>query len=97
MIRRSIVTCLLVSSFATASLYAQEKKDHPRRDPEELFKKLDTDADGKISKEEADKSEHKMIKEHFAEIDANSDGYISKDELKAFKPKGRPGGGPKRD
>ena len=90
MIKKSIITCMLVSSFATVSLYAQEKKDHPKRDPEALFKKLDTDGDGKISKDEADKSQHKMIKEHFSEIDTNSDGFISKEEFKAFKPKGGP-------
>ena len=69
---------------------AQEKKDPPKRDREGFFKKLDTDGDGKISKDEADKSEHKMIKDHFSEIDTNSDGYISKEEFKAFKPKDGP-------
>ena len=90
MIKRSIFICMLVTCFAAVSSYAQEKKDPPKRDPEELFKKLDTDGDGKISKDEADKSEHKMIKDHFSEIDTNSDGYISKEEFKAFKPKGGP-------
>lgn len=88
MFKRSIMICMLVTGLATVSSYAQEKKDHPRRDPEELFKKLDTDSDGKISKDEADKAEHKMLKEHFSDIDTNADGYITKEELKAFKPKG---------
>lgn len=90
MIKKSIVTSMLICSFATISLNAQDNKDRPKRDPEELFKKLDTDGDGKVSKAEADKSEFKMIKEHFNEIDKNADGYISKDEFKAFKPQGAP-------
>ncbi|MFT3946914.1 MAG: EF-hand domain-containing protein [Agriterribacter sp.] len=94
MIKRSILVCMLVTGFATVSSYAQEKKEPTKRDPEALFKKLDADGDGKISKDEADKAEHKMIKDHFSEIDTNSDGYISKDEFKAFKPKGGP---PRKD
>ncbi|MBX3257523.1 MAG: EF-hand domain-containing protein [Chitinophagaceae bacterium] len=90
MIKRSIIICMLVTGFATVSSYAQERKEPPRRDPEELFKKLDTDGDGKISKDEADKAEHKMIKDHFSEMDTNADDYISKEEFKAFKPKGSP-------
>ncbi len=94
MYKKAVLTCLLATGLAAGSLYAQSKQGPPRRDPEEMFKKLDTDGDGKISKEEADKAEHKMIKEHFAEIDTNGDGYISKDEFKAFRPK-RPQGGKK--
>ncbi|MBN8787333.1 MAG: EF-hand domain-containing protein [Terrimonas sp.] len=90
MIKRGIIITLLITGFTAVSSYAQEKQEPPKRDPEALFKKLDTDGDGKISKDEADKAEHKMIKDHFSEIDTNADGYISKEEFKAFKPKGGP-------
>jgi len=43
----------------------------------EVFSRLDTNQDGKISKEEA----HGLIKEHFDKIDTNKDGFISFDEL----------------
>ncbi len=41
------------------------------------FQRLDTNGDGKISKNEA----RGLIKEHFDRIDANKDGFISFDEL----------------
>jgi Ca2+-binding EF-hand superfamily protein len=49
-----------------------------------IFDRLDTDKDGKISKEEA----KGLIKEHFDKIDTNKDGFIDFDELlKAAKEK----------
>jgi Ca2+-binding EF-hand superfamily protein len=49
-----------------------------------VFDRLDTNKDGKISKEEA----KGLIKEHFDKIDTNKDGFIEFDELlKAAKEK----------
>lgn len=45
---------------------------------ERIFKDLDTDQDGKISKDEA----KGRIKEHFDRLDADKDGFITKDELR---------------
>ncbi len=42
-----------------------------------VFNRLDTNKDGKISRDEA----HGLIKEHFDRIDTNKDGFIEKDEL----------------
>jgi len=42
-----------------------------------IFKALDTNKDGKISKEEA----RGQIKRHFDDLDSNKDGFISRDEL----------------
>ncbi|MCA0396331.1 MAG: EF-hand domain-containing protein [Bacteroidetes bacterium] len=95
--KKCTLALLLASSLVTVSALAQDNKQPPpRRDPEEIFKKLDTNSDDKISKEEADKAAFKMIKDHFTDIDSNKDGYISKDEFKAFRPK-RPEGAPNKD
>jgi Ca2+-binding EF-hand superfamily protein len=62
-----------------------------RSNPEEMFTKMDTNTDGKLSKEEV----KGPLAEKFSEIDTNKDGFISKDELKnAPKPdrQGRPNG-----
>lgn len=48
-----------------------------------ILKKLDTNNDGVIDKEEASKDERRVIFENFAEIDTNEDGVIDLDELKA--------------
>lgn len=70
-----------------------------RFNPEEMFKRMDKDGDGTLSKEEAPE----RMKEHFDEIDADKDGKLSQDELKAHREKrmkgrGRPGDdGPRPD
>ena len=48
-----------------------------------ILKKLDTNNDGVIDKEEAAKDERRVIFENFAEIDTNEDGVIDLEELKA--------------
>jgi len=42
-----------------------------------VFKALDTNKDGKISKEEA----RGQVRRHFDELDTNKDGFVSRDEL----------------
>jgi Ca2+-binding EF-hand superfamily protein len=52
--------------------------DHILRDRvKAAFDRLDTNKDGKISREEA----RGLIKEHFDQIDTNKDGFITFDEL----------------
>ncbi|RAA14740.1 EF-hand domain-containing protein [Ralstonia pseudosolanacearum] len=46
------------------------------------FKKLDTNGDGMVSRDEA--KGHRWLEDHFDEIDTNHDGQISKDELAAW-------------
>lgn len=54
----------------------------------ELLSKMDTDKDGKLSKEEIDGP----LKKDFTKVDTNSDGFITKEEFdKAPKPKGKKG------
>jgi Ca2+-binding EF-hand superfamily protein len=91
--KTKILTVMIVSSLFTIATYAQEQTDKPKPDKEGMFKRLDTDADGKISKAEADKAEKGMIKEKFADIDTNKDEYINKEELKAYRQSHRQQGG----
>ncbi len=46
------------------------------------FKKLDTNGDGMVSRDEA--KGHRWLEEHFDEIDANHDGKVTEDEIRAF-------------
>lgn len=46
---------------------------------EDLFKTLDTNADGMISKTEA--QAHEVLNELFDSLDIDGDGFISSDEL----------------
>ena len=48
-----------------------------------ILKKLDTNNDGVIDKEEAANDERRVIFDNFAEIDTNEDGGIDLDELRA--------------
>ncbi len=47
----------------------------------QMFKHLDTDENGSISKAEAEAADAKRLVEHFDEIDADSDGEITKQEF----------------
>jgi Ca2+-binding EF-hand superfamily protein len=73
---------LLSASFATAA----DKSD--KANPEAIFKKLDSNSDGAVSKEEylaskkAQKDPDKAGK-HFDKLDANKDGKLTKEEMAA--------------
>ncbi len=66
-----------------------QSKNQNRQKPgfEKIIKKLDTNKDGLISKEEAKKGERKRISENFDKIDSDSDGFITLEELKAMRKK----------
>ena len=51
---------------------------------EERFKRADTNGDGKLTREEAQKGMPGVAR-HFDQIDANKDGVITKDELEAAR------------
>ncbi len=84
-----------VAAVAVVSLtmaWGQDQKageEHgPKRSPEEMLKKLDTNNDGKISLEEWKASPRSQkdpahAEEMFKKLDTNHDGFITLDELKA--------------
>jgi hypothetical protein len=83
-----------VNAFA-ADQAAPEAKKHESKTPEQIFQKMDTNSDGKVSKDEyvtameerAKKSGHEMTKEaiekRFTKLDTNADGFLTIEELKA--------------
>ena len=82
-----LMVAMLVGMFTTVQSFAQEVKEAKGEKPkrENMFTKLDTDADGKLSQAEIEKSDKKFLKENFAVIDTNKDNFIDKDELKAYR------------
>lgn len=68
-----------------------------RPNPEEIFKKLDADADGSVTLDEFKKSpraqkDEAKAEEIYKKIDTNSDGSVTLEEFKAHRPPHRPGG-----
>jgi Ca2+-binding EF-hand superfamily protein len=89
----SILVALLVSvSLAVAAEGDKPKQPKAKPAPEEVFKKKDTNADSKLSKEEFlasakdDAAKAKMEKQ-FAAKDKDKDGFLTLDEFKATSPK----------
>jgi Ca2+-binding EF-hand superfamily protein len=98
-----LITALSIAGFMFASSARADDDPKPAKkgkqpDPEAMFKRLDTNNDGKISKEEFAKFAEIMrekVKEKakgknagkgadaiFARLDANGDGYLSLEEFK---------------
>jgi Ca2+-binding EF-hand superfamily protein len=74
-------------SWADAADGAAKKKKGKKGNPAELFKKLDSNNDSKLSKEEFSKfgkepTKTKRTDKLFGKLDANNDGSLSADELK---------------
>lgn len=88
-----IITTLCALAFCGAlSIKAADKPkkggDKPRPAPEEILKKLDTNADGSISKEEflarpKAKADSAKAEERFKAMDKDSDGKLTLEEFKA--------------
>jgi len=72
-------TLIALGTLGSAAL--ADDADNARR-VEKAFARLDTDNDGKISREEAARG--RRIAKHFDRIDADKDGFITRAELKAF-------------
>jgi Ca2+-binding EF-hand superfamily protein len=83
----SILLFSLINANALSAQGKQKEGSGPEGGPpsiENLFKQMDADKDGKLSKAEV----KGPLKEDFDQVDANEDGYLTKEELeKAPKPK----------
>ncbi len=77
----------LVVAFGASSLMAAPDKPKEKKAPEEQFKKMDANSDGKLSleefigKREGDKKA--SAEKQFAARDADKDGSLTLDEFKA--------------
>ena len=86
--RIGTLTVLLATPLLTLS--AQEGG---RPAPGDMLKRADTDADGKVSKEEFVKSRTAEIDEQYARMDGNGDGFIEATEVEAMAEKMRSAAG----
>jgi Ca2+-binding EF-hand superfamily protein len=77
------VLCGLVVAALFAPGFVQAA-DKPKMDKEAAFKKMDKNADGKLSLEEfTGKRDAEMAKTQFAKLDKDKDGSLSLEEFKA--------------
>jgi hypothetical protein len=82
-------TVCLAIALSLTTLHAQQADDSA----ESRFQRLDTNADGSLSKEEwmqtkAARKEPKRANKRFARMDQNGDGQVSKEEFLAPKTEG---------
>lgn len=61
------------------------KKMRKNKKGNHIMKHLDKNADGVISREEAESADRKMLPTNFNLIDVNNDDNLSKEELKEFR------------
>ncbi len=85
---KTIIGTAMFAFFFTGISYGQGVQNGQRnQEPpsvDEIFKQMDKDEDGKLSKNEI----KGPLKNDFAKIDTNEDGFLSKEEVeKAPKPK----------
>jgi Ca2+-binding EF-hand superfamily protein len=81
-----ILTLLVAVAFSGLTANAQDGgKKGPKMNPEAIFKKKDTDGDGKLSKDEFTKGakEQSKAEEAFSKKDKDGDGSLSVDEFKS--------------
>ncbi len=104
---KALTTLLAALVMSATASFAEEGKapkgDKPKHNPEETFKKHDTDGDGSISLNEflarprAQKDPEKA-KAHFKKIDKDGNGSLSKAEIaEAHQHDGKKGGKGKCD
>jgi Ca2+-binding EF-hand superfamily protein len=87
--KKLVLLSALLLGLSTAVVASDHEKsgnhgEKPRQ-KEGMFKKMDADGDGVVTKAEADAYHNKK----FAEKDVNKDGKITKEELEAYKEKKR--------
>ncbi len=74
------ISMIFLISILAISLHAHDKKGHGKMH-QEHFQKMDTNGDGKISKEEW----QAFHESKFSELDKDGDGFVTKEEMKEFR------------
>jgi Ca2+-binding EF-hand superfamily protein len=83
---KKILALALIAGMFMPMLTAQAQKGN--KSPEERFKLLDTNSDGKLSKEEFiarvkdDADKKGKMEKQFTRLDKNGDGFVSLEEYK---------------
>ena len=93
------IAALALSATLACAEGNKEKKHHPPQDrpnPEDFFKKLDTDGNGSISLAEFQaspkgKENPERAAEFFKKLDADGDGQVTKEEFAKHRPQHPPG------
>ncbi|MFT3880662.1 MAG: EF-hand domain-containing protein [Gemmatales bacterium] len=94
-----ILSVVLALAFCSGSMAQDEKKGKGQRQtPEDTFKKIDADGNGKVTKEELKKwvesndrmkkqaeSDPEFVNKMFDKMDANKDGSVSLEEYKKYR------------
>ncbi|MEL4308335.1 hypothetical protein [Joostella sp. CR20] len=87
---KKVITALTIvgTVFFTTTTFAQDRQRGERREPpkpEEIFKKLDADENGVVTKEEIkdDRMGARML-EQFDTIDTDESGDVTLEEFKTF-------------
>ncbi|MGJ8731503.1 EF-hand domain-containing protein [Cellulophaga fucicola] len=83
-VKKGVLAAVMVA-FGVMGVKAQPPKGEQRKRPtiEELFKQMDANKDGKLSKKEV----KGPLKDDFKKIDANEDGFLSKKEIEKMPKK----------
>lgn len=106
MISKTLKISLFVFTLCSMTFVnAQEREGKRKPNPEKIFKKFDTDANGSISLDEfkahrmKDESKAELIEKRFARMDADENGEVDMAEFKKAlaKMKGRKAHKPKQD
>jgi Ca2+-binding EF-hand superfamily protein len=106
------VVAVLALVFSTPAMAQDEKKGERRQreTPEEAFKKIDGDSDGKVTKEEVTKwvesnermakrakEDSEFVNKMFKAMDGDGDNKVTLDEYKKWRETSRGGRGKKKD
>jgi Ca2+-binding EF-hand superfamily protein len=84
----TLTTLLALNSLTTISAFAKEEGEKKKATPEAAFKKLDSNADAKLSEEEylaspAAQKDTEKAKAKFKSLDQDGDGFLTLEEFSA--------------
>lgn len=91
---KSLITSLAALAMAANLAIAEDAKpdatkEKPKRNPEDVFKKLDSNSDSSVSVDEfkAGRKDPAKAEEMFKKRDKDGDGKLTLEEFKAHAPK----------